>query len=38
MRTAATIRAYREDHCQAWQGEGPQAIASSMNLPSAFFT
>jgi predicted transposase YbfD/YdcC len=25
---------YREDHCQAWAGEGPQALASLRNLAS----
>lgn len=23
---------YREDHCQAWRGEGPQVLASLHNL------
>jgi predicted transposase YbfD/YdcC len=28
---------YREDHCQAWAGEGPQALASLRNLAIGLF-
>src|SRR5487761_894878 len=28
---------YREDHCQAWAGEGPQALASFRNLAIGLF-
>jgi hypothetical protein len=34
MRLPENVRdtVYREDHCQAWAGEGPQALAIMHNL------